>query len=262
MENVAVSYFKQLFALSTATSYYGIGDYASLPHNVLSPVQNNFLSAPVTDLEIITVLRSMKRNKSPGPDGFNVNFFIHCWDIVGEDFLNAVKYFFSSSRMTKGINSTAIALIPKCSNPSSMADFRPIACCNTIYTCITKILAIRLKEVLPSIIDKAQSAFIKGRSISDNILLAQELLRNYHRASGPPRCALKIDLEKAFDTVSWDFIFDTLAYHQFPPSLLIGSGLVLPLQCSRSRSMVLWQVTSQVQEAFAKVILCHLTYLC
>lgn len=177
VETVAVNYFTHMFNPSP-TPYNGIGDYASIPHHVINPAQANLLSAPITDMEIFKVLNSMKRNKSPGPDSFNVNFFINCWDIVGADFTDAVKYFFSSCRMTKGLNSTAITLVPKCANLSTMADFRPIACCNTIYKCIAKILSNRLKEVLPSIIDKAQSAFVKGRNINDNILLAQELFRN------------------------------------------------------------------------------------
>lgn len=139
---------------------------------------------------------------------------------MGSDFTQAVKYFFSSSRLTKGINFTALAFIPKCSNPNSMVDFRPISCCNTVYKCIAKILSNRLKDVLPSIVDKAQSTFVRGRNISDNILLTQELFKGYHRSFGPSRCALKIDLKKAFDTVRWDFLFDTLLAFDFPPSFV------------------------------------------
>lgn len=191
-------------------------DFNFSPPNPLSAVQASMLTAPISDLEVYRVLKSMKRNKSPGPDGFNVNFFIHCWDSIGEDFTKAVQFFFSTCRMPKGFNSTAISLIPKCANPTTMADFRLIACCNRIYKCIAKILANRLKEVLPFIVEKTQSAFVKGRKISDNILTAQELLKNYHRASRPPRCALKIDLRKPFDTVMWDFLFDILLKYQFP----------------------------------------------
>lgn len=69
---------------------------------------------------------------------------------------------------------------------------------------------------MPFIIDKAQQAFVRGKKISDNILLGQELLRNYHRSSGPPRCAIKIDLRKPFDTLRWEFLFDILTKFRFP----------------------------------------------
>jgi hypothetical protein len=75
-----------------------------------------------------------------------------------------------------------------------------------LYKCIAKLLVIRLKAALVDVIGPSQSAFIPGRNISDAILLTQELMHNYHHNKGPSRCALKIDLKKAFDTVSLDFI--------------------------------------------------------
>lgn len=117
----------------------------------------------------------MKRNKFPGPDGFTVEFYLSVWDIVGHDFFNAIISFFDTSTMHPGVNSTSIALVPKVSTPVYMKDFRPISLCSNAYKCIAKIIANRIKLVLPSIIDLSQSAFIPGRSISDNILMAQEL---------------------------------------------------------------------------------------
>ena len=101
------------------------------------------------------------------------------------------------------INCTIIALVPKVPNLSSMHDYRPISCCNTIYKCIPKIIAARIKRCLPDIICSAQTTFVHGRSIADNILLTQELMKNYHYDFGPPRCALKIDLKKAYDSIRW-----------------------------------------------------------
>ncbi|KAL8100644.1 hypothetical protein AgCh_032776 [Apium graveolens] len=89
-----------------------------------------------------------------------------------------------------------------------------------MYKCISKIIASRLKRVLPGIVNNAQSAFIPGRSISDNILLAQELFRGYDRETGASRCALKIDLHKAFDTLNWDFIVAVLHKIRLPVEMI------------------------------------------
>lgn len=87
-----------------------------------------------------------------------------------------------------------------------MNDYRPISCCNVMYKCISKIIVGRLKAALTDVISPSQSAFIPGRQISDEILFTQNLMHNYHLNKGPVRCALKVDLRKAFDTVSWEFI--------------------------------------------------------
>jgi len=97
-----------------------------------------------------------------------------------------------------------------------MGDFRPIACCNVLYKCITKILSNRMLPFLDSLISRNQSAFVPGRCISKNILLAQELVRNYHRSGGRPRCTMKVDLMKAYDSVDWDFIAQCLSCFGFP----------------------------------------------
>ncbi|KAK3204555.1 hypothetical protein Dsin_018601 [Dipteronia sinensis] len=82
-----------------------------------------------------------------------------------------------------------------------MKDFRPISCCNTLYKIIAKIIVNRIKPCLPDIISHFQSAFVAGRCIGDNILLVQELMRNYHKGASFPKLALKVDLMKAFDMV-------------------------------------------------------------
>ena len=101
-----------------------------------------------------------------------------------------------------------------------MQDFRPISLCTTVYKCISKILAARLKSIMPSIIDKCQTAFIPGRQISDNILLAQELFRGYGRSSGIPKCAIKVDLCKAFDSVDWNFQLAVMHNMNFPEKFI------------------------------------------
>lgn len=123
---------------------------------------------------------------------------------------------FESGSVPVGWNATAMTLVPKVAAPQSIKDYRPIAWCITVYKCITKILANRCQAVLPSIIGPSQSAFIKGRSIMDNTLLMQELVRDYHRDPGPPRCAIKLDIMKAYDRVDWDFLIAAVTYMEFP----------------------------------------------
>jgi hypothetical protein len=117
-----------------------------------------------------------------------------------------VKSFFHSGSLLKEVNSAIITLVPKVPNPFSIIEFRPIACCNVLYKCITKILANRLRSCLSDLISFNQTAFVKGRIISENILLAQELVKGYHKNKGKARCAIKVDLKKAYDSVEWNFI--------------------------------------------------------
>ena len=87
--------------------------------------------------------------------------------------VRAIKSFFASGCLLGEVNATAIALIPKVPNPTKLKDYRPISCCNTILKCISKIIANRIKPVLPHRGCKQQTAFVEGRRIGDNILLAQ-----------------------------------------------------------------------------------------
>ncbi|GJZ02440.1 putative RNA-directed DNA polymerase [Tanacetum coccineum] len=95
-----------------------------------------------------------------------------------------------------------------------MNDYRPISCCNVLYKCISKIITNRIKEGLSDIVSDNQSAFVPDKRIADNILITQELMHNYHLDRGPPRCAFKVDIQKAYDTVDWNFL----------RSILIGFG--------------------------------------
>ncbi|XP_021979838.1 uncharacterized protein LOC110875957 [Helianthus annuus] len=132
--------------------------------------------------------------KLQGPDGFTAGFFKGAWHIVGSEVAEAVIDFFNSGKLLRELNHTLIVLIPKSPSPFMVTDYRPIACCNVLYKCISKIVADRVKAGLNDIVSINQSAFVPGRKIPDNILLTQELMHNYHRKFGPPKCAFKVDI--------------------------------------------------------------------
>ncbi|XP_074365287.1 uncharacterized protein LOC141706422 [Apium graveolens] len=119
--------------------------------------------------------------KASGPDGYSACFFKKAWPVIGVDICLDVQDFFRTGKLLKEVNATLISLIPKVEYPSVVGQFRPIALCNVLYKCITKIIADRIKDCLGSLVDDTQNAFIPGRRISDNILLTQEILNNYHR---------------------------------------------------------------------------------
>ncbi|GJV24208.1 hypothetical protein Tco_1376903 [Tanacetum coccineum] len=130
------------------------------------------------------------------------------------DVINAVKEFFVNGTLLKELSHTIISLIPKVSSPMRINDYRPISCCNVLFKCISKIISNRIKGSLKVLVSSNQSAFVLGRRISDNILLTQELMHNYHLDRSTPRCAFKVDIQKAYDTVDWD-LFEDLIFGAF-----------------------------------------------
>ncbi|GJV55861.1 RNA-directed DNA polymerase, eukaryota, reverse transcriptase zinc-binding domain protein [Tanacetum coccineum] len=170
--------------------------------------------------EIKEAMFSIDDNKAPGPDGFTAKFFKKAWFCIGEDVCNAVEEFFLNGKLLGELNDTLITLVPKVSTPNRVTDFRPIACCNVVYKCISKILTNRIKNVFDTIVDKNQSAFIPGRLITDNILLTQELLKGYNCTKGPKRCSMKIDIQKAYDTVKWSFFEKALRMFGFHSKMI------------------------------------------
>lgn len=207
-----------------------------------NPETLNQLITPISAVEIKSTLFSIHPNRALGPDGFNGFFFQHNWHILGNDVIKAILESFENRSLLKQLNSTTLTLIPKTQNPTMLKDFRPISCVSTVYKIIAKILANRLKLILPSIIAENQSAFVEGRGISDSIFLAQKLLNGYHLKNSPPRIAIKVDIMKAYDTVRWVFfLWDVLQAMGIPPvfirwvsfSISLNGGLYGHFRSSR-----------------------------
>lgn len=122
----------------------------------------------------------------------------------------AVQSFFMYGFLPRGVNATILTLIPKHDDAKEMKDYRPISCCNILYKVISKVLANRLKVLLPEMIEPNQCAFVKGRLLLENVILATKLVKDYHKQSIKARSLLKLDISKAFDSVRWSFITDAL----------------------------------------------------
>nr|GEV72802.1 RNA-directed DNA polymerase, eukaryota [Tanacetum cinerariifolium] len=162
----------------------------SLFYKSLNDEQNTFLISNVQESEIRAAI----------------------WDCG--DITTFVYEFLKTGIIPKGCNTSFIALIPKISNPMVVSDFRPISLIGAQYKIIAKVLANRLAQVIDSIISREQSAFIKNRQILDGPLIVNEVIRWCKRKKSK-LMVFKIDFEKAFDTVSWDYLFRVMSFTGF-----------------------------------------------
>lgn len=203
-----VDYFEQLFRSGGCD----ISDVQSLISPIISVEQNESLTRPFAVEEVKDALFAMHPDKSPGDDGFSPGFYQRHWEIVGEDVANACIGWLNDGMFPDSLNRTNIVLIPKKSEVISMTDLRPISLCNVIFKIASKLLANRLKKVLDGVVSEAQSAFVPGRSITDSILIAHEVLHflKRKREGRIGYAALKIDISKAYDKLEWNYLFAVL----------------------------------------------------
>lgn len=172
-----------------------------------------------SDQEIKEALWDLKPNKAPGVDGFQPAYYQTCWDSIKHLVCSDIQACFSDESVPTSWKKSVICLIPKVSNPSEIHHYRPISLCSTLYKIIIKILVNRMKHLLPSIISFNQGAFVSGRKPADNILIAQEVINSFAKKKGNSNgwMMIKLDLEKAYDKLNWEFICNTLSHFHFPP---------------------------------------------
>ncbi|KAJ0705772.1 putative RNA-directed DNA polymerase [Helianthus annuus] len=211
--NAFVKHFKGIMGVKSAVE--PLNDPDSLFINKLTASDALSMVSKVTSEEVKLAMFQISDEKAPGPDGFSAKFFKSAWDIVGTEVTAAVIEFFENGKLLKELNATVLSLILKVKAPKAVNEFRPIAYCNVLYKCISKVICKRLKGCLGNLVSCNQSTFVPGRLISGKILLSQELVKGYDWAMGHPGVALKIDLHKAYDSVSHSFLEDCLVHFGF-----------------------------------------------
>ncbi|GJW64589.1 RNA-directed DNA polymerase, eukaryota, reverse transcriptase zinc-binding domain protein [Tanacetum coccineum] len=191
-------------------------------------------------------------DKSPGPDGVTFGFIRRYWSLIEKDVVAAVQHFFTSGNFPKGCNASFIALIPKIPDAKLVKDFRPISLIGSLYKIIAKILANRLVGVLGDLVSEVQSAFVADRQILDGPLILNEVLQ-WCKAKKKQTFIFKIDFEKAYDSVRWDFLGDVFksfwalgAKCMFNKCFERASGLSINL--SKSKLMGLAVSIEKVEE--------------
>lgn len=152
--------------------------------------------------QVKKVVFDLNRGSACGPDGFSGLFFQCCWEIVREDITKLVRAFFCGHELPKYNTHTNLELLPKKGVVRNFSNLRPISLSSFTNKIISRVVHERLVVVLPKIISPTQSDFERGRSITENILLAQEIIRDIHLRSKNVNVAVKLDMDKAYDKVS------------------------------------------------------------
>ncbi|GJS67975.1 RNA-directed DNA polymerase, eukaryota [Tanacetum coccineum] len=176
---------------------------------ILSCDQQVELELEVSKDEVKRAVWDCGTDKAPGPDGFTFGFYRRFWKVIENDVFDAVNHFFTYGDIPKGCNSSFIALIPKIPDANVVKDFRPISLIGSLYKIIAKILANRLVVVLGDIVNEVQSAFIADRQILDGPFILNEVLQ-WCKSKKKQSLIFKVDFEKAYDSVRWDFLDEVL----------------------------------------------------
>ncbi|KAH1074654.1 hypothetical protein J1N35_026982 [Gossypium stocksii] len=181
----------------------------------------------------------MGPTKAPDEYGLPALFYQNCCHIIGDEVTRFCLQTLNEGMGLQQINATRIVLIPKTDNPTTMMNFRPISLCNVLYKIIAKAIANRFRGVIEKCIDEAQSAFVPGRLIPDNVLLAYEILHTYHqkRVGQKSFMVVKLDLSKVYDRVEWNFIKEVMGGKE----VLIKSVLQSILTVGRRDGISIWE---------------------
>jgi hypothetical protein len=176
----------------------------------MSPANLERLEAPFSKTEVWTTIKSLPKDKAPGPDGFNAEFYLSAWPVIKRDVMEAFNAFYGTDKgQFHRLNGALITLLPKKDDPRRPGDYRPISLIHSFAKLVAKLLANRVAPELQHLVAVNQSAFIKNRTIHDNfkfVELAAKALHRKHR----PSLLVKLDITKAFDTAAWPFLLQVL----------------------------------------------------
>ncbi|XP_057808453.1 uncharacterized protein LOC131022930 [Salvia miltiorrhiza] len=219
MDDVFRNHFQSLFKASTT---HNPADVLRSIETVVTEDMNKILTVPYSQDEIVYSLKQMHPFKAPGSDGMPTIFYSACWSSAKYDIIPLLLSILNDGDCPRSLNSTFIYLIPKKRKCYIPTDYRPISLCNVVYKLISKVITDRLKLVLPSIIHESQSAFVPGRHITDNALLAFEIfhMMRINKAKKHGIFTFKLDMAKAYDRVEWGFLESMLLQLGFHVSVV------------------------------------------
>ncbi|WMV41297.1 hypothetical protein MTR67_034682 [Solanum verrucosum] len=213
----AVEFFADQFRADSGETEFTMLEH--IPRIISQEENEEMISLPDKE-EVKTVVFKLNGSSACGPDGFTGHFFQSCWDIVGDDITKMVRAFFCGQELTKYITHTNLVLLPKKEVIRNFSDLRPISLSSFMNKIFSRVVDERLTRVLPKIISPTQSGFVKGRSITENILLAQEIIKDINVRNKNVNVVVKLDMAKAYDRMSWIFLTKVLRKFGFAEEMI------------------------------------------
>lgn len=173
----------------------------------------------ITESEVYQAVMKLKQNKSPGLDGIIPEFYKTLWEHIKEPYMDMLKETLYTEHMPPSMCQSVISLIFKKGDKDNLQNYRPISLSNYDYKIVAFVLAKRIQNVISKLIHKDQTGYIKGRFIGQNSRLINDIFE-YCEEYCVPGAIICIDFEKAFDTLEWNFMHETLNHFNFGRTFL------------------------------------------
>jgi hypothetical protein len=213
LKNYITEYYRGMFG-HMEDDHLSLDERLILDILQVSQEENEFLTAPFTEKEVKEAIFQMKHNKAPGPDGFPVEFYQVFWETIKGDLMALFKDFHEGRFPLFIPNFGIITLLPKQKEATHIKHFCPICLLNISFKIFTKVVVNRISGIVEKLISPTQTAFIPGRNIMEGVVMLHETIHKIHikRMSG---VILKLDFEKAYHKVNWNFLQQTLRMKGF-----------------------------------------------
>jgi len=214
------SFYEDLYSERKANLDFDHSGIFNTVHNTLDEIEKEICEGKVSMEECYDSLHQFPNNKSPGSDGLSIEFYKYFWNKISPFLMDSYNYSFENNILSVDQRRALLILIPKSEKDKRLlTNWRPISLLNSDYKILAKVLANRLQKVISTIVHADQVGYVKGRNIGDNIRTLLDIL-DITKHKSDPGMLVMIDFEKAFDTVSWKFLHQTLQYFNFGPTFI------------------------------------------